>query len=319
MLGTPIPTLFGVGLHVLGVYVFFALSGYLISSSLERDGNPIRFLMKRTLRLLPALWVCLTLTMIVFAATSSLGVGQFLSSEVTRSFLWNYLLNPRFSLPGVFDTNPWPSAVHGSIWSLPAEAAAYIGLLALSVLGRAGAAIGLALAIAAKLLLPQEIDELVFWGTRIDSVYDLAVFFAAGACLSAYRTTLKQSDSIAVCGLVLAAFATGTSLGQWALMAALPYAIVTFGAHGSRAGDWVSRFGDLSYGTYLYAFPVQQTLILAGIASPGLLSIVSAPIVLLLAALSWHLVEKPVMRLKPQPLSRPPTKLNAEPQANVVA
>ncbi len=294
------PTVLGVGVHVFGLYIFFALSGYLVSASLERDRNPIRFLAKRCLRLFPGLWVCLTLILIAFALTSSLGFMPFLSHELTRQYLWNYLLNPRFALPEVFTTNPFPYAVQGSIWSLPVEASAYLALLALSIFGRAGAAIGLTLAVAAKLLVPPSVGELVFWGMRIDTTYDLAILFAVGSCLSTYRMVLRRDLGVAFAGLVVAVFATGTTVGTWVMLVTLPYAIVTFGQQPSKLSDWVTaHFGDLSYGIYLYSFPVQQALIALGLLTPTPLTLAATPITMILAATSWRFIEKPALRFKP--------------------
>jgi peptidoglycan/LPS O-acetylase OafA/YrhL len=60
-----------------------------------------------------------------------------------------------------------------------------------------------------------------------------------------------------------------------------------------------NRLGDYSYGLYIYAFPVQQSVaaLFPGI-SPWRMILISAPITLTLAALSWHLVEKKALGLK---------------------
>jgi peptidoglycan/LPS O-acetylase OafA/YrhL len=60
---------------------------------------------------------------------------------------------------------------------------------------------------------------------------------------------------------------------------------------------WLHRH-DYSYGTYLYGFPLQQSLIAAGIADPWLLFATAAGLTLGCAALSWHAVERPCLALK---------------------
>jgi peptidoglycan/LPS O-acetylase OafA/YrhL len=60
----------------------------------------------------------------------------------------------------------------------------------------------------------------------------------------------------------------------------------------------IPRDTDLSYGTYLWAFPVQQVLVMSGVREPLQLFAIATPIVLVIAALSWFLVEKPALRLK---------------------
>jgi peptidoglycan/LPS O-acetylase OafA/YrhL len=57
-----------------------------------------------------------------------------------------------------------------------------------------------------------------------------------------------------------------------------------------------TRGYDLSYGSYLLAFPVQQ--LLSGLPA-ALNAVLTAVIVLALAAVSWRFVEKPALRHKP--------------------
>jgi peptidoglycan/LPS O-acetylase OafA/YrhL len=64
-----------------------------------------------------------------------------------------------------------------------------------------------------------------------------------------------------------------------------------------------ARYGDFSYGVYIYAFPVQQLLVawMGGRVPVLLLAAMALPIVVVLAALSWHLVEKRALSLKHSP------------------
>jgi len=73
------------------------------------------------------------------------------------------------------------------------------------------------------------------------------------------------------------------------------------------------RFGDYSYGIYLYGFPIQQTLVLLfpGLRVWYLLFLVSFPITILVAMLSWHCIEKPALKLR----SRIPARLSFWPLA----
>ncbi len=60
----------------------------------------------------------------------------------------------------------------------------------------------------------------------------------------------------------------------------------------------VHRFGDFSYGTYLYAFPIQQTLMHYHAFSTMQLMMLSIPLTYIVGLASWHLVEKRAQRFQ---------------------
>jgi peptidoglycan/LPS O-acetylase OafA/YrhL len=62
----------------------------------------------------------------------------------------------------------------------------------------------------------------------------------------------------------------------------------------------------LSYGTYLLAYPVQQVLVQAGVRNGWLLLALTVVVVLPLAAVTWRVLERPALRLKPSRPPRPP-------------
>lgn len=72
----------------------------------------------------------------------------------------------------------------------------------------------------------------------------------------------------------------------------------------ARLKGWRS---DYSYGTYIYAFPVQQMLAAAGVHRSGLIAYVaaSAACTAPFAVASWWLVERPASRLRGAALGRP--------------
>lgn len=56
--------------------------------------------------------------------------------------------------------------------------------------------------------------------------------------------------------------------------------------------------GDLSYGLYIYGFPVQQTLVYFFRPDANTLIISSILVTAVFAYMSWHLIEKPALKLK---------------------
>jgi peptidoglycan/LPS O-acetylase OafA/YrhL len=294
---------FGTSLGNLGVLVFFAVSGLLIRRSWEHDPSPRDFWIKRALRLMPALAVTAVLTAFVLGPlVSSRSLASYFTSWETWLYPLKLILMVPFGaqLPGVFDDTVYVGAVNGSLWSLPVEVFAY---LMVAVLGMAG------LLARRQVVTVVAIASLVWaawWATvmseAVGSAYVLSAF-AVGAAAYTYRDKLVLSTPIAL-GLVLLCAATGFAptpvrIVVWTVSAVylsywLAYAVPPF-------GKAMTRFGDASYGVYIWAFPVQQTVVhlLGTDIGPWLVTGIATPVVWLLAIASWRLVERPALRHKP--------------------
>jgi peptidoglycan/LPS O-acetylase OafA/YrhL len=272
----------------LGVGVFFVISGYLVTASYGRSAGLGDYLRKRLLRIEPALIACLLLTALVFgAAATTLPLGEyFCSDQVWLYVLRNALLYPvTYDLPGVFAHNPYPAVVNGSLWSLRLEFTCYLGVAALAAAGQLRRGVVAGLAIAA-----------------------LAVFATLGWLRSdlAQGEVLRLTVLAAQFGFLFLAGAYLQLLGRpaprWTLLSAvflatplwvlgLPAMIIAVGElRGPRLP------ADVSYGLYIYAFPIQQMLAAAGMSSFALATALTLPF----AAASWFLVERPALRLKPR-------------------
>jgi peptidoglycan/LPS O-acetylase OafA/YrhL len=125
----------------------------------------------------------------------------------------------------------------------------------------------------------------------------LAPFFLIGALL--VTTPKERFRPIFACiGLVVACLFYRSEYGIVALWATLPYAVLTTAYHSPKTFNDFGKYGDFSYGVYLYAFPVQQTLSYFGITTWWLHLLISAVVTLLLAVLSWKFIEFPALRMK---------------------
>lgn len=295
----------------LGVYIFFTISGYLVVESWRRDPHVGRFLVRRALRIFPGLAVCILLSAFVLGpALTSLPLGDYLRHEVVQLYLWNILLYPVFSLPGVFEHNPYPHAVNGSLWSLPIEFAMYLGVVVIGLVrGNRWACLGMAIGSVLVALYWADVSTnmIVVWGSDLRQFVWCGTFFWIGAVFREFG--LARSFSLS--GTVLALLAL-LSLEPWtstlrvAAWVLLPVVVLGFGLARSPVLAWVTRTGDYSYGVYIYAFPVQQVVaaLWPGLSIGAYIAVVIG-IVLILAVLSWHLVEARALRLKPRrPSSR---------------
>jgi len=280
------------------VIVFFAISGFLITQSWQREPRLARYLIKRALRIMPALIAVLALvTFVLGPIVTTRPLGSYLSSSETwLFFMRNAVFRTAGELPGVFASNPYPRAIDGSLWTLPIEVHAYLLVAVLGVVGLlrgrltgAGAFLAVCLASAA---LPEATGNIL--GND-----EVVRAFAIGAVLYLYQDSIPWRAWIA--SAILAAWVVAASTGAAQLLAvlSLTYATIYIAHRVPNLLGAVTRHGDLSYGIYVWAFPVQQTaaLLWKGI-SPLELIAVASPITVLLAFLSWRLIEHPALRLK---------------------
>lgn len=306
------PTLMGNSVGGIAVKIFFVVSGYLICTSWVIDPNPLRYLAKRLLRIMPAL-IVITLfsAFIVGPMFTDLSWREYFSNRVTYQYLYNVVMYPMWYLPGVFTHNAYPGAVNGSLWSLPVEFFMYLVLPCVLFVGSAVRARWLMpactfLLCAASLWLvrihpfPQ---RFIFYSTDWTSGLDVAPYFLLGGLVRFMRWE-RYLDSMFALFLVACVALMHTAspvTNEVLLYVLLPYAVLSLATSAQRLLQDFGRFGDLSYGVYIYAFLVQQSV--AHLTDNRLSAIqnalVTLPIVLVLAWLSWHLVEKPMLSLKP--------------------
>lgn len=312
--GMSSPALQGNTVQSIAVKVFFVISGFLILGSWMRDPHVGRYAVRRVLRILPALAVVVLLSALVLGPLcSELSARQYFENARTWAYIGNNLmLRPQYDLPGLFGSNVYPVAVNGSLWSLPAEVAMYVigpvicacGVLLRSVRAMlvVAAMVFMALAIWFVRLHPPAAVP-VFFGTSVLSFLDVAPYFLLGGLYAAFRPAggLPLFPALASCAILLLVRLPG-AMAEIALYVLLPYIVLAAGTHPSGAGKLVHRYGDISYGVYLYGFPMQQ-VVASWLAwtrgEPWLNFLVALGPTLLFATLSWRLIESPALKLKP--------------------
>jgi len=296
-------------LGLVGVFVFFAISGFLVTQSFEKTGDARRFLAKRALRIFPGLFVATLLSAFLLAplVTDLPLWSYFCRAEPYEYVLGNTLLDQSVhELPGVrFSGNQVGLEINGSLWTLRYEFLMYLMVLALGVLRRLTVPVALLLlALGIADLRFSLLDATEKWGwffLLLSNWGWLVGFFAAGMVLYKLRHTRIFDGRIAL--LALAGLVISVPLRQF-----LPL----FPLFGCYLALWVAltprlpvipaaRFGDLSYGIYIYGWPVEQGMVrlLGGGAAWWQVFLLALPAAAALAFLSWHLIERPALRLKP--------------------
>lgn len=308
--GLPEPAFLGfVTWGEIAVGVFFSLSGYLVSESWRRDPALGRYLVRRGLRLLPGLFgVVLFSAFVLGPLASALPVGAYLTHPLTYDYLRNLVFEIRFALPGVFAANPVANVVNGSLWTLPMEVASYLVLACVLVLGlrsrlRAGWLLWpLAIALWCLDRANAEGATWIFYSTNWRVGVHFATFFFFGAAMRLAPPPRYQPVGAAMLAAATLMFLANSRLGYWSAPFCVTLLIIGAARVSAAPSRWVSRYGDLSYGLYLYAFPVQQAVLASGLfaGSPRRIFAAAWLGTVLCAWLSWHFIEAPALRFKPR-------------------
>ena len=286
-------------LGVAGVFVFFTISGYLVLQSWEQTRSLPRFTAKRALRIFPGLAACiLVLTFGLGPVVTSLPLAQYLGAYGTYDFLVAnlLLLVEHNNLPGVWFTGQnIGNVVDGPLWSLPVEVTMYAMLAVLGLLR----AIRLPMLAA---LLAIGLVCLWFDTTRyfdfIGSVGWMLGFFVAGMALYKLGPSALRWEGAVVALLVLVVTArAGLFLEAFPICGG--YLVIYLALNPLIPVIPAARFGDLSYGLYIYGWPVEQTVLFFRPGTgPVALFVIAFSITAVIAFLSWHLVEKRALRWK---------------------
>ena len=282
------------------VNAFFALSGFLIAGSrLHLKFWP--YLGRRAARVFPAFWTVLVVTGFVFAPISTIFTGRAyrlddgLNYVAQNSLLWPGELGVGETLRGI----PHPDSWNGSLWTLFFEFGAYLAagtLLSIRLVRRKLVWVSLAILAILSVAVASGIGE--GFPRLLDQIVPavrLWSFFAAGMLAYALRDRIPTTVSVGLASGI--ALALTFSLGAAGWLGQIPLAVLLLWL-GARIPVRVGSSNDVSYGMYVYAFPVQQLLVVAGFAKaagPELSAVTAAALTLPFAWASWRFIERPAI------------------------
>ena len=272
------------------------------------------------MRIAPALVVETTLSALTLGPLLTiLPLSAYFSDPRFFQYFGNIIGEISFVLPGLFTRNPWPDVVNANLWTLPAEFWCYailIACMATSLVYRRS--IVLVLTCMATLLVTATALAYPGFSVRVDdahfsSLYIVLMFmFGVTAFQYADRLPIRSDLFIlsAVTFYLLIYFRVLEPLSG----IPLTYCMVFLGMKEAKWFDRLLRV-DLSYGTYLYGFPITQTVILVlmpylgRFPAPVRFLVAFAPVVAftaLFAYLSWTWIEKPALSLRRHIFREPP-------------
>lgn len=278
---------------------FFTISGFLITAAWIRRPNFREFWTGRTLRIFPGLWVCLLLIAFVVAPIAAhlkhvnIGLGSqaayVLNNAVTNTFY--------AGIDGTPTDVPWPGVWNGAIWTLFFVLVCDFMLSILGVIGllqkRWTIPILFLAAVAWSAYVSYPTMAIQTWPQMLARFF---VMFLAGAMFYRFQDKIPARWSLVALGIVVIGASSFVQNYRAIAALAVAYVIIVSGALIRKK----SLKHDFSYGTYIYAFPVQQFLATLGLAwlNPFLFFLIAAVTTLPLAVVSWFLIEKRSIALK---------------------
>lgn len=279
---------------------FFAVSGFLITRSRDRS-DLAPYLWRRVLRIYPGFVVALLAVAFVFAPFAAfIGPGHYDVNAAVSFLTRNLALDiHQWGIGNTLAHTPYPGAWNGALWTLYYEFLCYlaVGLLVTLLPRRVLPASMLVVFVGVsvgRLLLSTDVLQA---GSSLSVLGELSPFFAAGAVIYLFDSALPVSRWLALTsGLLVVGAAVG---GLDATVVALPLAYLCLWLGITLPFPNLGRRTDLSYGLYIYGFPIQQTLAVLGLTSLGLVPFIGLSLAATVPAalLSWLVVEKPAQRL----------------------
>lgn len=289
----------------IGLNGFFIISGYLIFKSLERSKTIYNYLWKRILRLFPALFVVLLLTILLAPLVYENQIAYWKNNEVITYLPRNLLLyDLQYGISGIFESNPHPSAINGSLWTICYEFTLYLILsvlffiksryIRISILS-----IGFVFMFFCYNFLMEKYGAISILGMQVLHFFNLGTFFIAGSLLAVVNfEIMKYKIFVFVFIFILVLIALHFNLYDHVKHILLTLLVLLFGLIAINPIHKINVIGDLSYGVYIYSFPIQQTLMYYFNLNTIALITSSVLISILFGYISWHLVEKRMLILK---------------------
>jgi len=294
----------------LGVQGFLIISGFLITKSLIRSKSLSDYFYKRVLRVFPGLWFLLFVSVVICFFFSGKNILAYVMHYSTRDYVfYNAVLKTQYNIDGVFKENPYHSAVNGSLWSIPYEFFFYIVLSCCffvrertHILRWVFISLFIVLVVLFLTSLPKLSEfNLPFWQLQGSHLDELGAFFTAGAIWAVLpQPVIKARQLLAIMSALVLIISMGFTGYEYTQFIALPVLVISFGSLNTSIFSQLNRYGDFSYGIYLWGFFVQQTLM--HLFHLGLIELMCTSIVItyIFGALSWHFIEKQALRFKAQ-------------------
>jgi peptidoglycan/LPS O-acetylase OafA/YrhL len=284
----------------LAVHGFFLLSGSLIVQSWERRPRVVDYLKKRFLRIVPGYVVAAALSTLTIGFLAP-GIPHFFAHLVTVDFAKSILTLDTPQTPAVLPGNHY-AMVNGSLWTIPYEFRCYLIVAVAGGLGlirrRALWLAATVLLIAAIFLRPLEHRHVYGLIGIPQSFFTLTSTFFVGGCFYLFRRSVPFNRSVAGwAALGILALSLNRVTLEIGVVVFGGYLMFYFAQATASPLRWMRRIPDISYGIYLYGWPIEVLWIWYVGGSPWITFAASTLLSVCMGWLSWHVVESPAQRL----------------------
>lgn len=292
---------------------FVIMSGYLVLKSLVRSTSVKQYLWRRFLRIYPPLIVALLICALIAGPllTSMPAAAYYRHPDTWLYMVYSlriFMVKHTECLPGVFRDNPAGCAVNGSLWTIWVEEVLYIALIAFFFIRRwpklLKPALGLSwLAMVVLYLIAKQrwADQAIPFSRSVQWDYfaDLLIYFFSGCLMTLIEWKNMRRNRLILAGS-LAVAAVAVYFRVYPVLGFLLYPLIMVSAGSDCVPVLLKpfRWGNPSYGLYIYSYPIQQILIQTLHPSAGMLLLLGVPLSFVAGYSSWHLIEAPFLQLK---------------------
>jgi peptidoglycan/LPS O-acetylase OafA/YrhL len=278
---------------IIAVNMFAFISGYYIFHSIKRSTSWFDFFCKRFFRLFPQLFVCIILTFLVFYSVSGEFFFSFLKYRETLFYLMNIFFIGRYTIPIVFSDNPYPNVANGSLWVLRYLILMYIisWVIYRIKIKNIVIIIFILFSFIFYLFLSKKFSiSFVFNISRI------GFYYLVGFAISMKKVSfLKVKTFLLFISSSLLVFINHMSVSITLLSI---YLIFLFNEILEYSGSDINIV-DISYGIFIYAFPIQQMLIkYISFKKVHNFFFISSIVSVFVAYMSYNLIEKNIKKLR---------------------
>lgn len=287
------------GMGGLAVSVFFCAGGYLIARSMCRVSDMKEFFKARIVRLFPSLFVVVFVCAFIMGpVVSELSVGEYLKNVQVYKYMLNSVLILQHSLPGVFVGNPYVDTVNGSLWTLPVEFLCYVGcfiMWKIHLLERKNILKSIPIVLVGAIGIYYIINVMEMF-TILEAIRPMLLFYM-GILFYIMRDVIVFSGKYSVFCVFAIAVSVPLQIFDVVWVICFPYLLllICFGIR--QIPEKFGKLGDVSYGIYLCAFPIQQWFVYmnGGYMNPFLNVLLTIPLSVLGGVLLYNFVEKPII------------------------